>query len=501
MNPLDRPRIATGGILHETSTFAVDATTYRDFEQGLGIHRGREILEKFPGTNTCIGGFCDAADACELELVPLLWTFAYPSGLIDRDAYQALEDEFLLRLRQAQEERPIDGLLLDLHGAMVVRGAPDGDGHFLESVRKVVGADMPVVVTYDLHGNHSRRRVELATATIGYDTYPHVDMAERGREAAALMSRILRGRARPVCAIRQLPMFWSAARQVTSHPPMDAAIQKLHELEQRPDILTATIATGFPWADVPDMGASVIVVADGDAAVAESAASDLAEWLWSQRATWHVTPPSVTAALEAGETLGRYPIFLCDMADNTGGGTPGDSTEILQVFLDRKLPDALLLYMVDTQVAQMAHEAGVGGKIRAAVGGKSHPAQGAPVTMDAEVVAVSDGRFKFDGPMYAGLPGDLGPSAWLRQGGTNVVVVSVRQQPLDQAFCRTLGIDCAKMKYIAVKSAVHFRSGFESIAGSIHNVNAQALHSHDYGNLQYRAARRLYPFGDAEYRG
>ncbi len=496
MNTSPRPRILTGGILHETSTFAVTPTTLADFQQSFGIVRGQEILEKFHGTNTCIGGFLDAAPDNGMELVPLLWTFAHPSGLIERQAYQALEEEFLDRLRQAQAAGPIDGILLDLHGAMVVDGIMDGDGHFLESVRRAVGKETPIVVTYDLHGNHTEKRVKLATATVGYDTYPHIDMAERGKEAARLMARVLRGELRPVCALRQLPLFWSAPCQVTAHPPMDEAMRQVHALEQRPGILSVTLATGFPWADVPDMGASVIVVADRDQQLADAAAEQLASWIWERRATWHVPPLSVRDGLAGGEQTGRYPIFLCDMADNTGGGTPGDSTEILQLFVKGKLPDALLLYMVDPEVALQAHKAGVGARIQARVGGKSHPAQGEPVQMDAEVMAVTDGRFKFDGPMYAGLPGDLGQSAWLRQDGVNVVVVSVRQQPLDQAFCRTLGIDCAKMKYVAVKSAVHFRSGFEKIAGSIHSVNAQALHSHDYGKLTYRLARRLYPFGD-----
>jgi microcystin degradation protein MlrC len=141
-------------------------------------------------------------------------------------------------------------------------------------------------------------------------------------------------------------------------------------------------------------------------------------------------------------------------------------------------------------VAGQAHAAGVGARQRVELGGKSHPVQGPPVPLDVEVVALSDGRFTYDGPMYAGLSGDMGPSAWLRHRGVNVVVVCARMQPLDQAFARSLGIDCAAMHVIAVKSAVHFRSGFERIAGSIHNINAQALHTHDFARLPYRRRRR-----------
>jgi microcystin degradation protein MlrC len=258
--------------------------------------------------------------------------------------------------------------------------------------------------------------------------------------------------------------------------------------------LSITLATGFPWADVPQMGASVIVVADGDAKLARATADEIGDWVWQRRERWHRKPLTVVEALELGKRDGRFPIMLADMADNTGGGAAGDSTEVLRTFVEKDLQGALLLYLADPEVAKQAHAAGVGKRIQVQLGGKSHPLQGAPVPLDVEVVALSDGKFTYDGPMYAGLTGDLGPSAWLRHRGVNVVVVSARMQPLDLAFSRTLGVDCSAMKYIAVKSAVHFRSGFEKIAGSIHNIDAQAIHTHNFGQLPYKRRRKpMYP--------
>jgi microcystin degradation protein MlrC len=152
-----------------------------------------------------------------------------------------------------------------------------------------------------------------------------------------------------------------------------------------------------------------------------------------------------------------------------------------------------VLYLVDPQVAGQAHAAGVGATLSVEMGGKSDPRQGAPVPLSVEVVALSDGRFRYDGPMYAGTDGDLGPSAWLRHRGVNIVVISVRMQPLDQAFARSLGINCAATRYIAVKSAAHFRSGFEQLGGTILNVNAPAMHSHDYTQLTYHRRPPVYP--------
>jgi microcystin degradation protein MlrC len=275
---------------------------------------------------------------------------------------------------------------------------------------------------------------------------------------------------------------------------MDEVLRRVHGLEQRPGILAVTISTGFPWADVPDVGASVIVVADGDRALAEQTAEELAGWVWDNRERWYAPPVAVADALARGEAAGRYPIILADHADNTGGGAPGDSTEILQTFLDRGLQDAVILYIVDPEAARQAHAAGVGAKLTLAVGGKSAPIQGPPVVMQAEVMALSDGDFTYDGPMYAGLTGNMGCSAWLKQGGVSVVVVTAAEQPLGPAFAKTLGIDCRAMKYIAVKSAAHFRASFEPFAGSIINVDSRAIQTHEFHKLPHKnRTRKVFP--------
>jgi microcystin degradation protein MlrC len=490
-------RIAIGGISHETSTFANTRTTIADFDSGFGLYRGPAVIDRFRGANICTGGFIDGAERHGFELVPLLWGFAYPSGLIVAADYASLKQEFLTRLRDEQTQHgPVDGVLLDLHGAMVVEGIDDADGDFVAAVREAVGPKVPVVVTFDLHGNHSQKRVDAATAIVGFDTYPHVDMAERGREAADLIVRTIRGEIHPQMAYRPIPLFWSAPCQITALPPIKELFDFVHEIERRPGILSITLATGFPWADVPNMGASVIVVADGDPALAAQTADELKGWIWERRERWHRAPLTVADALAQGEAQGRYPIILADHADNTGGGAAGDSTEILQTFVDRGLREAAILYIVDPEVVAQAHAAGVGGLLETDVGGKSDPVQGPPVRMKCVVRAVSNGDFTYDGPMYAGLTGNMGPSAWIEQDGVHVVVVTAHEQPLGPAFSRTLGLDPAQMKYLAVKSAVHFRNSFEKFAGSIFNVDARAIHTHDFATLKYR--KRVRPMHPVE---
>ena len=484
-------RIATGGIIHETSTCVTTSTTMDDFEHDRGIIRGAAMLQRFRGANVQTGGFIAAAEELGFELVPLLRASAFPGGLICRADYDALKAELIERLQRAG---PVDGVLLDLHGAMVVDGIDDGDGDVIAAVRAAVGPAVPIGVPQDLHGNHTEWRVEVADAIVGYDTFPHIDMAERGRETGEIIVRTIRGEIRPTMALHRLPMFWSTPCQVTAHPPMDEVIQRVHEMERRDGVISMTVATGFPWADVPDAGSSVIAITDNDPHRAQELADELAGWIWENRQRWYEPPLAVRDALTAGEELGKYPIVIADHSDNTGGGSPGDSTEVLHTFLELGLTDALLLYMVDPQVADQAHQAGVGQRITVSLGGKSSPVQGEPVVAEAEVVALSDGAFAYDGPMFAGLTGSMGTSAWIKIGGVSVVVVCSREQPFDQAFARSLGSDCAAMRYICVKSAAHFRAAFEPIAGSVQNVDAAGIHTHDFSALPHaKRARRVFP--------
>lgn len=467
-------RIAAGGICHESSSVIPSRTGQDEFESGFGFYRGGEVIRRFKNTNVPTSGFVAGAEKHGFDLIPILWTFAYPYGIVLADVYEKITGEFLERLAAAL---PLDGVLLDQHGAMVAEGIPDADGDFIASVRQIVGLECPIVVTTDLHANHTSARVATADAIIGFDTYPHVDQAERGLEAADLIVRLVRRQVVATAALERVPMFWHPAKQVSGQLPWSEVVERLHAIEREPGVLTATVATGFPHARVPCQGPSVIVVTDDDATAAHRHARSLASWILSRRDEYDAPPMSAKEAIALGNVNGKYPVILADQADNTGGGAPGDSTEVLSLFLDLELEDALILYMVDPVTVAEARGAGIDKSFAALVGGRSHPAQGKPVSMNATVLALGDGLFTYDGPMLAGLTGDMGPSAAIRQGGVTVICVTSREQPLDTAFTRTLGIDCASMRYIAVKSAVHFRSGFAEIAGSIFNIDAAALHS------------------------
>ena len=483
-------RIVTGAISHETSTFTPVSTTWANYHERFGYLHGAEIIERFRGTNVPTGGFIDGAAAHGFELIPTIFTEPHPSGPTPRVVFDAILDEMLNRIADAGA---IDGVLLELHGAMVAEGIDDGEGHILAAVRSLVGPHVPIIGQLDIHANVSRRMVELADVLIGRETYPEIDMAARGRECADVLVRIVRDGLRPTMALHQIPMIWGM-NQVTAHPPMREAIAELHRIEAQPAVVCASIATGFRLADVPDMGSSVYVVADGDQALAQRYADELGGWLFERRADWHYPFPTTAEALRQAQAAGRFPAIFADWTDNTGGGSPGDSTGMLRTFIEADLDDACVLYIVDPQAIAECAAAGVGATLALDVGGKSSPLQGPPARLNAEVVALSDGRFRYDGPMYAGLEGDMGPSAHIRQGGLHVLLVTQREQPFDTAFARSLGLDPRRMRYIGVKSAAHFRAGFEPWAGSIELVSEPSVHNMLTGELRYhQLGRKLYP--------
>ena len=291
-------RLAIAGLAHETNTFAGGMTDYSAFEGKSGrpsLYRGREIFDALRGKNICAGGFIAAAEKPGVELAPLLWASAQPSGTVRHEAYLRLRDEILDRLRKA---RPIDGVLLDLHGAMVTDQCEDVEGDLIREVRALAGPAVPVIATLDLHANITALMARAATALIGFDTYPHVDYLERGAEAANLAAAILNKAASPSVAYRQVDMLIAPPKQCTLQGPMADAFRLVHELERRPGIISITLAGGFPFADIRDAGVAVVVTANADQALAERTADELANYLWSHRGDFRVSLAPVREAIE-----------------------------------------------------------------------------------------------------------------------------------------------------------------------------------------------------------
>lgn len=489
-------RVVTGGISHETSTFTPVQTSWESYHERFFL-RGEKIITTLRDTNTPIGGFILGAEAHDFELIPTLFAEPHTSGPTPRHIFDAILGELLERIKAAGK---IDGVLLDLHGSMVIGnldgpdGLDDGEGYILTAVRQLVGPTVPILAQLDIHSNVTPQMVAMADVLIGRETYPEIDMADRGRECADVLVRIVHERLRPAMALHQIPMVWGL-NQVTAHPPMKEAITELHLIEAQPSVVCASISVCYFLADVPHMGSSVFVVTDNDLPLAQQYADELGSWIFERRADWHYELPTTQEALKLAEENGRFPVVLGDSRDNTGGGSPGDSTGMLRTIVEARLQDACLLYIVDPEAIFLCQAAGVGATLTLDIGGKSSPLQGEPLSMTVEVMALSDGRFHYDGPMYAGLEGNMGASAYIRQGGLHLILVSVGEQPFDTAFARSLGLDPRRMRYIGVKSTAHFRAGFEPWAGAIYLVSEPSVHN--LGHLPFkRLGRKIYPFDD-----
>jgi microcystin degradation protein MlrC/RimJ/RimL family protein N-acetyltransferase len=471
---------------HETNTFSSIPTDRRQFE-ARDLRYGGEILEHFRDTGTCLGGMIAAAARGGLALVPSVAAAASPAARVTRDIFEHVKERMLADLGRSG---PFAGVLLDLHGAMVVEGADDGEGDLILAVRQAVGPRVPIAVTLDFHANLSEAMVRGADLLHGYKTYPHVDMAERGVEAAERLLDVVAGRIRPTAAFRKPPILPPLGSQGTAGGPMRRLQDLGVEMERDSRVVSVSIFAGFPHADIPDAGLGVYVVTDGDRALAERLADELAQTAWDHRREFvHRGLPVQDAVARALAAEGR-PIVLADMADNTGGGAAGDGTEILRELLRVGARSAVVACLWDPEAVAACVQAGVGSRVTLAVGGKVDDRHGAPLTVTGTVRTLSDGRFVHKGPMLRGLPGRLGPTAVLEVDGVRVILISLRWQTLDPEMLRFVGIEPTEEKIVVVKSTIHYRAAFEPIAREILEVDAPGLSSSNLGRFRFTRIRR-----------
>jgi microcystin degradation protein MlrC len=479
-------------VSHETNTFSPIRTDRGQFE-ARDLRYGGEILETYRGTGTCLGGMIDATAARGVTLVPSLAASASPAGRVSKEFYAEARDRLVADLRAAG---PLDGVLLDLHGAMVVEGVDDGEGDLLQAVRATVGA-VPIAVTLDFHANVTRAMAATATLLHGYKTYPHVDMDARGREAAGRLADVAAGRIRPAVAYRQPPILPPIAGQLTSRGPMRRLYDLADAMEARPRVLSISVFAGFPLADIPDAGLSIYVVTDGDQALADALADELAAAAWAWRREFLHTAVPVKDAVARALALDGQPVVLADIADNTGGGAAGDTTEILRELLRVGARGTTVACLWDPAAVRACLEAGVGATVSLAVGGKIDPTHGAPLVVSGRVRTLSDGRFVHKGPMFRGLEGRLGPTAVLDVNDVKIILISHRWQTLDPEMIRFVGIDPLGEKVLVVKSSIHYRAAFEPIARAILEVDAPGLSSSNLTRFTFERVRRpIFPLDD-----
>lgn len=460
--------IAIGGFQHETNTFAPSKATFDDFVRGRSwppLAQGDEIFERSEGINVPIAGFIERLRKTTHRLVPTAWAGTSPSAHVTRDAFERICEMIVSRLRSAGR---IDAVYLDLHGAMVAEHVDDGEGELLERVRAVVGADIPVVASLDLHANVTRRMVKHADALIAYRTYPHVDMAETGERAAHFLLARLEGLSRPHAVLEPLSFLIPLQTQSTMLEPGQSIYAHLAKMEGG-GIDTLSFTPGFPAADFPECGPAVFAYGRS-AETAQRAAQALREHieaLESEFDTPVYTPEEgVRRAIAIARNATR-PVVIADTQDNPGAGGNSDTTGMLRALVGANAQRAAIGLIVDPETALAAHAVGEGASLEVGVGGKSNIPGDAPFHARFTVERLTEGKFTCTGPFYRGVRMNLGPCACLRIGGVRVVVASDKPQMADQEMYRFIGIEPTREAILVNKSSVHFRADFAPIAQEI----------------------------------
>ena len=509
-------RIAIGQLWQESNTFNPWPTTRQDFEH-FGVCRGAELVERMADTNE-LGGFIQSLrDWPERpQIVGLVRLPAWPAGAATADTFIWLRDELLGALRP---QLPVDAVLLALHGSLVAEGVPDVEGEVLAGVRELIGPEVPLVATLDLHANVTRKMVQAADALVLYHTAPHIDVFETGRRGAAVLRRILLEGARPVTAFAKIPMVVPAERANTQDPASVsfAFRERLQELETNPHILSAGLATVQPWLDIPEFGSAVLVVADGDRTLAEQECRRLAVDLWKHRRDYL---PELADLHEAVRDASRRDglTVLSDSADATTSGAPGDSTHVLRELLRHDWPRPALVTLVAPEVVEQARRLGVGAELTASVGGRpaaaaarGRPGGAAAAALDADhrfsqplpltarVANLFDARFVMSGHLARNLPVDMGPSAVLRAGNVHVVVTTRSGPHFAPELFRAAGLDPFTAALLVAKSPCGFRAAYAPHAAHIAVVRAPGCAPSDFWRYDYqRIPRPLWPWDEIE---
>lgn len=472
--------IAIGGIWHETNTFSPLVTDMQCFRKFQWIESDA-LRDTSRGTNSELGGMLEAADALGITVLPTFFAGALPSGEVRRAVLDVLVERICDGLNQ--DPRP-DGAVLALHGAMIAEGLEEADTYVLQRVRQSLGPARPLVATLDSHANLTEATARSADILVGYDTLPHVDMAERGAEAMRLVHRLLRERRRPARAFRKLPLLSTPQKQATTQSPMRDVMTACHQLERKPGAWTASALLGFPYADVPHLGMATLAYADQQVQ-ADDMADRLAGAIWERRAEFLPELTAPAQAIRLSRAPGHGPTMLIEPADNVGGGAPGDGTVILRALLEGPSLNAAIVIW-DPLAAEAAQEVGLGGRFRRPVGGNTLALHGPPVIVDGRVEFCAEVAYRRDTDYFRGQRIDLGRVARINSDNVQIILTSERLMPFDKMHLRSVGLAPEALDIIVMKCGSNWSVAFGDIASHAFYVDTPGVCSSNLERMPYK---------------
>jgi microcystin degradation protein MlrC len=484
--------VLTAEFLHETNTFSARKTDLAAFE-AYTLLPGNERLETFEGTNTGVAGCLECAWKFDWKMTHAVTAHAGPSGPVTTRAFDTITDIIL----DAARARLPDGVLLPLHGAMVPEFCDDGEGELLQRLRNIIGPDIPIAITLDLHANVSVKMCDLADIIVSYKTYPHIDMREAACHAGDILQRTMLGEISPTTLRAHRPMLGEANGGRTDIGPMIERFERARAYESEPDVFAVSINAGFEESDISEIGPTVLVTCQGDNATHQAFAERIADDIWARRAevlnTYYSVQEAAAIAAEFVRTDG--PLIIADYADNPGGGAFGDATALLDALLKSSVTNACFGPLVDPAVAAHLHKHSVGDTLTVDLGGKTDPHfGGGPISITGQILHLSNGVCIGDGPMKGGQELHFGKTCVLQVNGIEILVVSEAIQMYDQQQFRSFGIDPSAKTVVGLKSMQHFRAAFEPMAEKIIVCDCGALCTTDVTKLPYRKVPRpIYP--------
>jgi len=460
-------QVVIAGISHETNTYCRDETQTSDFHQ----LRGERILRTID-SETSLGGALRTCSELNIEPIPLLAVTAQPSGSINRETYEKFKQEILDGINAS---KPVDGVFLDLHGAGVVTGIEDLEGDLARAIRDCVGEAVPITASFDLHGNVTQVMADALDGVFACHQYPHIDMHKRAEEAIRLIARMLDEDFRPVLHVETVPMLLPTT--TTFLGIGKDMLDYVLEAEKQKGVIDISWFHGFPYTDIEHVGSHIVVTVQSDRERAELIARETAGHLWQIREKFRALSLSADEAVRQASSAAGGPVVINETSDNCGGGTPGDGTHLLKAMLDAELEKACFAFIVDSTVADQAHEAGVGSTINIKLGAKYDDLHGEPLSLSVYVKALHDGRLVMQA-MAKGAPMNLGRIARLVVDGIDIVVASRRSQTFDPGPFEAVGIDVNEYPVVALKSSNHFRAGFQDLAAKIVTADPPGLTTH-----------------------
>jgi microcystin degradation protein MlrC len=490
-------RIGIAFFYHESHSFSPMKTEIEQF-RNEGYFIGDEIYDAYTGTKTEVGGFLDVLnEEEEVEIVPLLCAAAIPSGIVSAEAYAIIEEQMLESIHQAGK---LDGLLLALHGAMVVEHLFDPEEHLLGKIRTLIGPDVLIATTLDMHANLSPKMIEYTPLHFGFKTYPHVDMYEQGVQAAKALLQGLKNGIQYYAFFEKLPMMPPSINMRTAEGPMHQLMEEAKQEEQDEGICNVSVFGGFPYSDIPMVGASILVVAF-DPEKGSKAARRMAASFWDVREEFIMELPNVTEALAlALSTEQDKPAALADISDNPLSCGSGDTTGLLREMLKMNIPASLFGGLYDPESIEACRQAGAGNRVSLSLGGKISPEFGEPVLVEARVVSLSDGVFYNSGPFNQHLRVDLKGAAHIRVGEMDILLIGRPMSANDPEMFRHIGLEPSTRRILGLKAKNHFRAAFEPIVGQIIYVDAPGVASNRLTTFTYHhIPRPIWPLDDSKW--